>query len=60
MVSQLGPDGRPAGDPERLVNLIAGDDIGFDVVDGALAARRAQQPGAVYGVPRTVAQTAAG
>jgi predicted dinucleotide-binding enzyme len=75
MVStQLGADGRPAGDPERLVIFVAGDDgeakavvrtladdIGFDSVDhGGLAAGRAQQPGsAVYGVPFTLAQTAA-
>jgi predicted dinucleotide-binding enzyme len=75
MVStQLGRDGRPAGDPERLVIFVAGDDgaakatvreladaIGFDTVDhGGLAAGRAQQPGAaVYGVPFTLAQSAA-
>lgn len=73
MVStQLGAGGRSAGDPGRLVVVIAGDDdgakatvrsladaIGFDTVDhGALAAGRAQQPGsAVYGVPFTLAQT---
>jgi predicted dinucleotide-binding enzyme len=75
MVStQLGADGRPAGDPERLVIFVAGDDgeakavvraladdIGFDSVDhGGLAAGRAQQPGsAVFGVPFKLAQTAA-
>ncbi|MDP9258643.1 MAG: NAD(P)-binding domain-containing protein [Actinomycetota bacterium] len=75
MVStKLGADGRPAGDPERLVIFVAGDDgeakavvraladdIGFDTVDhGGLAAGRAQQPGsAVYGVPFTLAQAAA-
>lgn len=70
--TQLGADGRPAGDPERLVIFIAGDDsqakavartladdIGFDTVDhGGLAAGRAQQPGsAVFGVPFTLAQS---
>jgi len=69
--TQLGADGRPAGDRERLVHFVAGDDtdakatvmlladdIGFDAIDhGALAAGRAQQPGsAVYGVPITAAQ----
>jgi 8-hydroxy-5-deazaflavin:NADPH oxidoreductase len=74
MVStQLGADGRPAGDPDRLVIFVAGDDadakaavrrladdIGFDTVDhGGLAAGRAQQPGsAVFGVPVTLAQSA--
>jgi predicted dinucleotide-binding enzyme len=68
--TQLGADGRPAGDQERLVYFVAGDatdakatvmllagDIGFDAIDhGALAAGRAQQPGsAVYGVPITAA-----
>jgi predicted dinucleotide-binding enzyme len=71
--TQLGADGRPAGDPERLVIFVAGDDaeakavvrtladdIGFDTVDhGGLAAGRAQQPGsAVFGVPVTLAQGA--
>jgi predicted dinucleotide-binding enzyme len=70
--TQLGADGRPAGDPERLVIFVAGDDadakaavraladdIGFDTVDhGGLAAGRAQQPGsAVFGVPVTLAQS---
>jgi 8-hydroxy-5-deazaflavin:NADPH oxidoreductase len=69
--TQLGADGRPAGDRERLLLFIAGDDadakavvrqladdIGFDTIDhGGLAAGRAQQPGsAVYGVPLTLAQ----
>jgi predicted dinucleotide-binding enzyme len=72
--TQLGADGRPAGDPERLVIFVAGDDpdakaavrkladdIGFDTVDhGGLAAGRGQQPGsAVFGVPVTLAQSAA-
>jgi predicted dinucleotide-binding enzyme len=70
--TQLGGDGRPAGDRDRLVLFVAGDDpaakatvrqladdIGFDTIDhGGLAAGRAQQPGsAVYGVPLTLAQT---
>jgi predicted dinucleotide-binding enzyme len=70
----LGAEGRPAGDPERLVLFLAGDDdeakaavasladaIGFDTVDhGGLAEGRRQQPGApVYGVPLTRAQVAA-
>ena len=69
--TQLGADGRPVGDRERLVHFVAGDDtdakatvmlladdIGFDTIDhGGLAAGRAQQPGsAVYGVPITAAQ----
>jgi hypothetical protein len=69
--SQLGADGRPAGDRDRLLLFVAGDDtdakatvrvladdIGFDTIDhGGLAAGRAQQPGsAVYGVPLTLAQ----
>jgi predicted dinucleotide-binding enzyme len=72
--TQLAADGRPAGDRERLVLFVAGDDsdakatvmlladdIGFDTIDhGALAAGRAQQPGsAVYGVPVTAAQSGA-
>jgi predicted dinucleotide-binding enzyme len=72
--TQLGAGGRAAGDPERLVIFVAGDDteakavartladdIGFDTVDhGGLAAGRAQQPGsAVFGVPVTLAQSAA-
>ena len=71
--TQLGADGRPAGDRDRLLVFVAGDDaeakaavtaladsIGFDTLDhGGLAAGRAQQPGsAVYGVPLTLAQTA--
>jgi 8-hydroxy-5-deazaflavin:NADPH oxidoreductase len=72
--TQLGTEGRPAGDSERLVIFLAGDDagakevartladeIGFDTVDhGGLAAGRGQQPGsAVFGVPFTLAQSAA-
>jgi 8-hydroxy-5-deazaflavin:NADPH oxidoreductase len=72
--TQLGADGRRAGDPERLVIFVAGDDseakatartlagdIGFDTVDhGGLAAGRGQQPGsAVFGVPFTLAQSTA-
>jgi predicted dinucleotide-binding enzyme len=68
--TQLGADGRPGGDRDRLVVFVAGDDtdakatvqvladdIGFDAIDhGSLAAGRAQQPGsAVYGVPTTLA-----
>ncbi len=71
--THLASDGRPAGDPERLVIFIAGDDaeakatvstladqIGFDVVDrGGLAAGRAQQPGAALsGATLTLAQAA--
>ena len=71
--TQLGADGRPAGDRERLLLFVAGDDtdakatvmlladdIGFDTIDhGGLAAGRAQQPGsAVFGVPLTAAQAA--
>jgi predicted dinucleotide-binding enzyme len=73
--TQLGADGRPPGDRERLLLFIAGDDadakavvrqladdIGFDTIDhGGLAAGRAQQPGsAVYGVPLTLAQAGGG
>ena len=74
--STLGAEGRSAGDPERLVLFLAGDDdeakaavasladaIGFDTVDhGSLAEGRRQQPGApVYGASLTRAQaTAAG
>jgi predicted dinucleotide-binding enzyme len=73
--TQLGADGRPPGDRERLLLFIAGDDagakavvrqladdIGFDTIDhGGLAAGRAQQPGsAVYGVPLTLAQASGG
>lgn len=69
--TQLGADGRPAGDRDRLLHFVAGDDagakaivreladdIGFDTIDhGGLAAGRAQQPGsAVFGVPLTLAQ----
>jgi predicted dinucleotide-binding enzyme len=69
--TQLGADGRPAGDRDRLLHFVAGDDaaakeivrgladdIGFDTIDhGGLAAGRAQQPGsAVFGVPLTFAQ----
>ncbi len=69
--TQLGADGRPAGDRDRLLLFVAGDDtdskatvqvladdIGFDTIDhGPLSAGRAQQPGsAVYGVPMTLAQ----
>jgi predicted dinucleotide-binding enzyme len=69
--TQLGADGRPAGDPDRLLHFVAGDDdgakeivraladgIGFDTIDhGGLASGRAQQPGsAVFGVPLTMAQ----
>jgi predicted dinucleotide-binding enzyme len=72
--TQLGADGRPAGDRDRLLHFVAGDDavakaivreladdIGFDTIDhGGLAAGRAQQPGsAVFGVPLTLAQTSA-
>jgi predicted dinucleotide-binding enzyme len=72
--TQLGADGRPAGDRDRLLHFVAGDDaaakaivreladdIGFDTIDhGGLAAGRAQQPGsAVFGVPLTLAQTRA-
>jgi predicted dinucleotide-binding enzyme len=73
--TQLGADGRPAGDRNRLLLFVAGDDpaakaivreladeIGFDTIDhGGLAAGRAQQPGSsVFGVPLTLAQTAGG
>ncbi len=71
--THLASDGRPAGDPERLVIFVAGDDaaakatvstladqIGFDAVDrGGLAAGRAQQPGAALsGAMLTLAQAA--
>jgi predicted dinucleotide-binding enzyme len=70
--TQLGADRHPAGDRNRLLHFVAGedadakaivrelaDDIGFDTIDhGGLAAGRAQQPGsAVFGVPLTLAQT---
>jgi predicted dinucleotide-binding enzyme len=70
--TQLGADGHPAGDRNRLLLFVAGDDadakaivreladdIGFDTIDqGGLAAGRGQQPGsAVFGVPLTLAQT---
>ena len=70
--TQLGADGRPAGDRDRLLLFVSGDDaaakavvieladaIGFDTIDhGGLAAGRAQQPGsAVFGVPLTLAQS---
>jgi predicted dinucleotide-binding enzyme len=71
--TQLGADGRPAGDRDRLVLFVAGDDagakadvsvladaIGFDTIDhGGLAAGRSQQPGSsVFGTPLTLTQTA--
>ena len=70
--THLASDGRPAGDPERLVIFVAGDDaaakatvstlvdqIGFDAVSGGLAAGRAQQPGAALsGAALTLAQAA--
>jgi predicted dinucleotide-binding enzyme len=70
--TQLGADGRAAGDRDRLLVFVAGDDagakaavvaladaIGFDTIDhGGLAAGRAQQPGsAVFGATLTLAQT---
>jgi 8-hydroxy-5-deazaflavin:NADPH oxidoreductase len=68
----LGEEGRPAGDPHRLVLLVAGDDvtakrlvgdlideIGFEAVDtGGLAdGGRRQQPGTpLYGAEVTAAE----
>ena len=68
----LAEDGRPAGDPHRLVVFVAGDDptanrtvvdlideIGFDaVITGSLAeGGRVQQPGsAIYGSELTIAE----
>jgi predicted dinucleotide-binding enzyme len=68
----LAEDGRPAGDPHRLVLFVAGDDaianrtvvdlideIGFDgVITGSLAeGGRLQQPGSpVYGAELTIAE----
>ena len=68
----LGEESRPAGDPQRLVLFVAGDDpganrtvvdlideIGFDgVITGSLAdGGRLQQPGSpVYGAELTIAE----